>query len=239
LHPSPERRRLGIDIGIEYLRINLHAPAASYVSPDQNSLCPGNGPEEVTAGMKLFHHSLNRLERFDPELLLRVQTVTYKPRGLWVSDADAEDNWQDWCVGERFRLGALRNRHLVTLHEGANVLRIATTTELDWFTRGYSRAPEFAAGDPFWEGHYIDWPEVTGQWDGIVITPYLWQRRLGEGCFWYYGWDCASGCIWNARAIADFRFDSCFDCEEIEGAYARPEYPRLLGFGEVDFGRWG
>jgi hypothetical protein len=47
----------------------------------------------------------------------------------------------------------------------------------------------------------IDWSKVAKDFDGIVITPYLWERRLDHHVNWYYGWDCASGCIWNTSVI--------------------------------------
>lgn len=51
-------------------------------------------------------------------------------------------------------------------------------------------------------GHdHINWPMVADRYQGIVIAPYLWSRRM-DGGLWYYGWDCASGCIWDAAAVA-------------------------------------
>lgn len=28
--------------------------------------------------------------------------------------------------------------------------------------------------------------------------------RLDNRCTWYYGWDCASGCIWDKDAIEHY-----------------------------------
>jgi len=36
---------------------------------------------------------------------------------------------------------------------------------------------------------------VSKEYDGIEIAPYQWDARLS--LIWYYGWDVASGCIWN------------------------------------------
>jgi len=51
----------------------------------------------------------------------------------------------------------------------------------------------------------INWPAVAEKYDGIIIAPYIWQRRLSDNPdhFWYYGWDCASGCIWNTEVIEE------------------------------------
>lgn len=50
---------------------------------------------------------------------------------------------------------------------------------------------------------WLDWAAIGKLYDGIIIAPYLWERRLNGGAMWYYGWDCASGCIWNPRAISE------------------------------------
>ena len=62
--------------------------------------------------------------------------------------------------------------------------------------------------DPSWRSDHlrdygcIDWRLVAEEWQGIVIAPYLWERRFDSDARWYYSWDCASGCIWDHRAIA-------------------------------------
>ncbi len=48
---------------------------------------------------------------------------------------------------------------------------------------------------------YIDWIKVAKQYAGLIIAPYQWGYRLEPGTHWYYGWDCASGCIWDASVI--------------------------------------
>lgn len=55
----------------------------------------------------------------------------------------------------------------------------------------------------------IDWFQVVRNFPGIIIAPYLWERRNSnrsnwDSC-WYYGWDCASGCIWDLRCIESFQ----------------------------------
>jgi hypothetical protein len=49
----------------------------------------------------------------------------------------------------------------------------------------------------------IEWRKVAERFDGIIIAPYIWQRRLDLESSWYYSWDCASGCIWNASAVRE------------------------------------
>jgi hypothetical protein len=35
----------------------------------------------------------------------------------------------------------------------------------------------------------------------------VWECRLDPAAAWYYGWDCASGCVWNLEVIADVVVD--------------------------------
>ena len=49
----------------------------------------------------------------------------------------------------------------------------------------------------------MDWGYLATQYQGLIIAPYLWDLRL-FGPAWYYGWDCASGCIWDLTAVESF-----------------------------------
>jgi hypothetical protein len=145
--------------------------------------------------MKLVHYSSKPLQtlragRLDhPELSL-------KPDGLWVSDDNCEMNWRAWCIGANFGLDSLTHVHDVTLRDDANVRVITSVAELDAFHAEYRLPglPDFALG--------FDWARVMQAYDGVIITPYLWQRRLDGSSRWYYGWDCASGCLWNPAVIS-------------------------------------
>lgn len=114
----------------------------------------------------------------------------YKPRGFWVSDESAEDGWSTWCRNESFGIG--RNAFSIELAPDVRLLSLTT----DWDVRLFDQ--DFAAGD----GYYIDWPRVAQYHQGILITPYQWTLRLSD-VRWYYPWDCASGCIWDANAITE------------------------------------
>lgn len=50
----------------------------------------------------------------------------------------------------------------------------------------------------------FDWIDVASRYSGIEIAPYQWKRRIHPSTFWYYTWDCASGCIWDLSAIKKF-----------------------------------
>jgi len=119
----------------------------------------------------------------------------FKPIGLWVS-VEGEHDWKDWCTSEGFGLERLAYTSEIVLRPEANVLFIRTLQELDRFDR------DLGSNDPR-ELHAIDWARVRGLWEGIVIAPYQWERRMN--LMWYYPWDCASGCIWNLHAIAEVK----------------------------------
>lgn len=151
--------------------------------------------------MELMHYSdvpvvLDRTRVYEPQ---SDGEYTYeKPQGFWVSVA-GDDDWPAWCESEDFRLGRLIFSHRVTLAAGANVLILESPSALDAFTGEYRpRGMEHAHSGL---GPGIDWRRVADRYDGIVIAPYQYSRRFDLA--WYYGWDCASGCIWNLDAIAD------------------------------------
>jgi len=114
-----------------------------------------------------------------------------KPNGFWY---EVDGDWQWWCAGEE--LGWLEGRKLyeLTLDPAARLLEIRTVAEIDAFHAEYSRPLD---GSRY--SMYPEWGRVAERYDGIEIAPYLWERRLATEFMWYYGWDCASGCLWNPR----------------------------------------
>jgi len=130
--------------------------------------------------------------------------VYTKPRGLWLS-AQGDDDWPSWCVSEKFRLQDLAHAWRVELAPEAAVLCVSTVEELDAFTDafGYDDALFSSA---HWRARGIDWPRVAESYRGIVIAPYRWERRLTQESLWYYGWDCASGCVWDPVAISSLTY---------------------------------
>jgi hypothetical protein len=123
----------------------------------------------------------------------------YKPQGLWVS-VEGEDDWLSWCKGEHWNLSAFKYAHEIVLEPFASILRLKTAKELREFSK------EFEAAMPYDSIHKtIDWKRIREGWQGIIIAPYVWECRLDLDTFWYYGWDCASGAIWDKDAVAEIR----------------------------------
>jgi hypothetical protein len=141
-----------------------------------------------------------------------------KPNGLWF---DVNGSWKRWCEAAQFRLENLRCRHTVTVLDTSQVLFLRTAKEIDLFTREYGHnlsghiqplqnsedlhAFEHQFGsDLFGDilkgfSNYIMWEEVAVKYSGIIIHPY--SRARSQTYLWYYGWNCAGGCIWDANAI--------------------------------------
>jgi hypothetical protein len=141
-----------------------------------------------------------------------------KPNGLWF---DVNEEWKQWCEGVDFRLDTLRYRHTVTILDRSRMLFLRGDKDIDEFTHQYCRslfgdiqllqsseeADKFARdyrSDLFAEikqqfSNYIAWGEVAEKHSGIIVAPY--SRAKSETYLWYYGWNCASGCIWDTSVI--------------------------------------
>lgn len=147
--------------------------------------------------MRLLHYSDNpvltvrSVSQADPE-----RSRFDKPKGFWIS-VEGEDDWASWCRNENFRDVDAQVVTEVFLTRDANVLLLKTAEDLDEITREYGNSPipelpDFVS---------IDWERLAEEYQGIIIAPYIWERRLDGIAKWYYGWDCASGCIWDAAAV--------------------------------------
>ncbi len=121
----------------------------------------------------------------------------YKPAGFWVS-VDGDDDWPEWCASNDFLPKEPLLRHRVTLATNARVLHLSSHDEVVDLGRRYR------SRDPILFPSYviIDWAKLAADYDGLIIAPYQWGCRMENAAHWYYGWDCASGVIWKACAIA-------------------------------------
>jgi hypothetical protein len=125
----------------------------------------------------------------------------FKPIGLWVSVEGIGDGWREWCEAEHFALDRLTVETEIILAPKARILRLSSPDDIDAFSEEWRGPPR-----PYLDGSMlIDWPRLAENYQGIIIAPYIWERRLSDDCRWYYAWDCASGCIWDADAIAEAR----------------------------------
>ncbi len=138
---------------------------------------------------------------YSAEPLLAVHSIEQlglrddKPSGLWISD-DTDYGWRKWCEDNDFRIDTLKHRYEIKIC--GNLLRINSGDELEIFTR------EYVSSENNWR-QKVDWSRIAKAFDGILITPYIYSHRLLDNFYWYYSWDCASGCIWNASAIESIK----------------------------------
>lgn len=141
-----------------------------------------------------------------------------KPNGFWF---DVDESWKRWCIATEFGLGDLRYRHAVSIMDSSRILILRSSKETDAFTREYGRnfsgniqllqsageADTFArqyGRDLFSEirkqfSSYIMWDAVAEKYAGIIIDPY--SRAASRTHLWYYGWNCAAGCVWDTSVI--------------------------------------
>ena len=142
--------------------------------------------------MRLIHYSKEPLTAVYSRAHDRNGCGCYKTPGLWVS-VEGPDDWVEWCRSESF--GTFDHATEVTLAPGARILHLSTVEQVEAFDLEYAGGP----------AHFreIDWQAVRAKYQGIIIAPYQWSIRLGPN--WYYGWDCASGVIWDAAAVVALR----------------------------------
>jgi hypothetical protein len=156
----------------------------------------------------LLHYSHTEIKKL---YTFTQQPTASKPNGLWVTTI-GRNSWPDYLTNNTARqVGDFC--YSVTLKPTARLLRITTHYELMAFTRKYGLTLEAAycngkklttlerknlTDEDLQKSRVVNWQKFTARYAGILIIPYLGRPRLAP---WYYGWDCSSGCIWNAEAI--------------------------------------
>lgn len=147
--------------------------------------------------MKLGHYSKNPVDRLELKSQTNLRTA-FKPRGLWF-EVEGDQDWKEWATAEEFVDISAQYHYRIIPSLGTKLLHIQSVAELDEFHEEFKSPERLYPGSP---DEYIDWVKVSESWDGIIIAPYQWSRRLSsDPCsHWYYGWDCASGCLWNPKS---------------------------------------
>lgn len=153
--------------------------------------------------MRLLHYSNMRLD-----IVHSVEQVGElydwhdgrKPVGLWVS-VDGENDWRAWCEAEDFLNLSEQLAHEIILRDNHRVLIVDSFAAMVDFHQLYGIKIDGRHGRAEYR---VDWPRVARDQSGIIIAPYRGECRLGhrEISDWYHTWDCASGCIWDAAAVA-------------------------------------
>lgn len=119
-----------------------------------------------------------------------------KPMGLWYA---VGFGWLDFTTSEHTSFYEYGNRvHAFEISlDGLNIFKITNYDELVKFEELYLVPGETKYSmNNNWD---INWAKVAENYDGIEIAPYIYKARMGHA--WYYGWDVASGCIWNTSSL--------------------------------------
>lgn len=142
-----------------------------------------------------IHFSNDEDLKLNPAYYLNYTSNIGKPCGFWYA---VGDGWREYC-NENIPLRLGKYRYEIDLSR-ANMLFLRTPQALLEMEKLYrnenSPLRELVAMDMF----IIDWNKVAAKYDGVEIAPYQDAIRLKY--MWYYGWDCASGCIWNLERIS-------------------------------------
>lgn len=132
-----------------------------------------------------------------------------KPTGLWISIEGEEDScsWSEWNAREDFRPVWDHRAYEISLRPDASILRICGEAELRRFHRERSIPnPVYKGRDMGSRSMLPDWKTIAQEYQGVIIAPHVWACHIdmSNEMSWYYSWDCSSGCIWDADAVAGF-----------------------------------
>lgn len=126
------------------------------------------------------------------------QSIDFKPQGLWLS-IDGQNGWKEFCTYEDMPIG--KEKHNIKLSPNSNILQINTIEEIEDFGHkyGYSRvSTSNFINDSI---RSIRWDKVQEKHQGILISSHFYDYSHTDKGKWYYGWDFASACIWDKKAI--------------------------------------
>ena len=115
-----------------------------------------------------------------------------KPRGFWY---DVGGEWLAW-MKEEAKDWIQPVWFDVVIPSTLRMLVLRGASDLDEFTRRYAVKDDKGFG--YFNEFLIDWPRVAAEYDGIEIASYVWSRRFD--LLWYYGYDCACGCVWRRQS---------------------------------------
>ena len=145
-------------------------------------------------------------ERWDPERVWETKQTKpshplEKPKGLWYGCGGV---WIEWLRKNPEMANMLkRANYLYEIKLGEEVIQISNDDEFGDFQSYHAFSLEWA---PDIIETAVDWKGLQEEeYNGIEICPYNPGRRSHYDSRWYYGWDVASGCIWNSAGISEVR----------------------------------
>jgi hypothetical protein len=126
-----------------------------------------------------------------------------KPDGLWFCAGSGDDGWKELCEIALYDLQRLRVVTEIVFKPTVNFMHVVGAEGIDAFTKKYDFVTKWAGGTvPRYD---IDWFRIAQKFQGIIIAPYVLNRRFDAHDRWYTSWDCASGCVWDADAVLELK----------------------------------
>jgi hypothetical protein len=114
-----------------------------------------------------------------------------KPIGFWYGFGTS---WVDWCYANRYGDPSRGVLHQLHVARPERVLQLVSEADMRAFLREY-RDPTLRTFSN------IRWGVLATQVAGIEFPAYqhahVFEQHDTWG--WTYGWDCASGCIWDLQ----------------------------------------
>lgn len=143
--------------------------------------------------LKLTHYTFEKFV-FNPRQEYRQSKSALKPDGLWLSHDKCGAGWLDWCMTNAFMEHRLNYETEIHIEETDKDIAFINDDKSMWaFQYKYSAYIHSLLG--------IDFKRVASDYKALVIIPYLYKFRLHSDFLWYYGWDCASACVWDLSCI--------------------------------------
>lgn len=160
--------------------------------------------------MHLVHYAHNDVNLYDNGQYI---TPCCKPSGLWVSvEGTGDRNWIGFLENTYPNYERYKKSYIVLLKEGAKILYINNTDDLDEFAKEFKGELLHSSYLPELNDYIasIDWRRLSETYEGIVVTKHFSPSMSVVPVLakhgWYRTWDCASGCIWKAKsAIRELR----------------------------------
>ena len=155
-------------------------------------------------------NKISKHKKFYFDVIYLQSNELYKPRGFWYS---CYNGWYDWILENNMLNFLYKYIHKINIKKNVitdirtkdknKLLVINNLKDFDLFNKEYGYHASY--GKTFWKNAggdniLIRWNDVSKDFGGIEICPYLQKRRY---YLWYNGFDVASGCIWNISPIIE------------------------------------
>ena len=160
-------------------------------------------PLEGGDKMRIHHSREGSRSGSEPQVTGFSQEIGAKPKGLWYECQDgSSETWKEFCTIGMSKGYQYDSTYNVVLND-YNILFIPDEHHFEKFYKMYSTNHQADPDGTKGFDKMIDWPTVAEHYAGIEICPYLSSKRNDDDSFWYYGWDIASGCVWDQTGIKE------------------------------------